>query len=98
MTIPPGGGPRELTENQLIDLLAERTAAHGEQARLAAELGVSRVMISLVLNGHRRLTDKIARRLGYLPVRRYVPVPSLARKAKAEAAARLSSPEQDKKP
>lgn len=54
-----------LTEGMLIDRLKSKCAKHGDQRRLAIQLGVSQAYLSEVLSGAKGIGDDLARAMGF---------------------------------
>jgi hypothetical protein len=67
--------PQLLTEDDLVkDLNARLDGRRGEKGRLADALGITRVELSQVLNGHAPLRPGIAAAAGFRKVVRFEPI------------------------
>jgi len=61
----PPALPQLLTEEELIVELAGKIRRHGEQGKVAAELGLSQGCVSNLLTKGRGIGDQVASALGY---------------------------------
>jgi len=63
---------KTITEEQAVELIRAMVDREGSQSKVAAELRVSPSFISDILAGSRKVSDNIAKRLGYSKVIVYV--------------------------
>jgi len=59
---------RQITAEEARELVGELVEELGSQSAAAERLGVSKTMVSDILSGARKVTDNIARKLGYSKV------------------------------
>lgn len=66
---------KDLTPDQLLDLVRERSAAAGSQQTLAQRLQISGAYLSDVLHGRREVSDNLAAKLGFQRTVIFRPLP-----------------------
>jgi len=59
---------KQITAEEARELVGELVEELGSQSAAAERLGVSKTMVSDILSGARKVTDNIARKLGYSKV------------------------------
>lgn len=60
-----------ITQTQLLKELKKATEMEGSQQKWAEENGLSASYVSDILKGKRGISEKVAKRLGYAPVRAF---------------------------
>lgn len=62
---------KEYTHTEVVKQLRDRAVNSNTQLLVAQQLGISPQYLSLILNNKRMISQRVARRLGYIRVVRY---------------------------
>lgn len=68
---------KTITQKEMLAIIRQKAEDYGTQRVLARELGISAMYLSDILNGHREVSDAVAKKLGYTLVKMYEKVPDV---------------------